>query len=509
MRPWMTSFLALCLCTAPVCAGGSGKILLDTWDVSYLGDGKAGYIHTIAKEIESEGKKAVHTTVELRLTVKRFNDTIQMSMDTGSVETGDGKVVGVFMKQFLGKQQQLQIDGTVSGDQVRLTLNGKTPLKPAPWNNEVHGLYKQQTIFKERGPKPGDKFTYLSFEPSINLVIKAEVAVKGYREVQLKGSKQKRKLLLVETVPEKVEFKRGTDKVEKIQLPASLTWLDDNLEPVKTEVEIPGLGPLVMYRTTKDQALAPGPVAQLADIGISQLVKLKNRILDPYETTAAVYRITIRDDDNVATTFSRDDRQQVKKVQRNTFELHVKASTESRGESGEKVPSAEYLQSSYFINCDDAKVKELARKAVGKENDPWKKTLRIERWVHDHMKVTAYEALATADHVAHTLEGDCTEYSMLAAAMCRAEGVPSRTAFGLIYADVKKEPCFAFHMWTEVWIKGRWIPIDATLGKGYVGATHLKITDHSWHDERTMTPIFPVIRVVGRVSIEVLSAENR
>jgi len=509
MRPWMTSLLALCVCTAPVGAGGSGKILLDTWDVAYLGDGKAGYIHTIAREIENNGKKAVHTTVELRLTVKRFNDTIQMSMDTGSIETFDGKVVGVFMKQFLGKQQQLQVDGTVSGDQVHLMLNGKSPLKPAPWNNEVLGLYKQQSLFRDRDLKAGDKFTYLSFEPTINLVIKAEVAVKGHRVVQLKGAKEKRKLLLVETVPEKVEFKRGPDKVEKIQLPVSLTWLDENFEPVRSEVEVPGLGPLVMYRTTKSKALAPGPTAQLTDIGISQLVKLKNRIPDPYETSAAVYRITIRNDDSVATTFSRDDRQQVRKVQGNTFELHVKASPESGGEPAEKEPSAEYLQSSYFINCDDAKVKELARKAVGKETDPWKKTLRIERWVHDHMKVTAYEALATADHVARTLEGDCTEYSMLATAMCRAEGVPSRTAIGLIYADVKKEPCFAFHMWTEVWIKGRWIPIDATLGKGYVGATHLKITDHSWHDERTMTPIFPVIRVVGRVSIDVLSAENK
>src|ERR1035438_249253 len=83
------------------------------------------------------------------------------------------------------------------------------------------------------------------------------------------------------------------------------------------------------------------------------------------------------------------------------------------------------------------------------------------------MKVTPDEALAPADHVARTLEGDCTEYSMLAAAMCRAVDVPSRTAIGLIYADVKGAPCFAFHMWTEVWIKGRWIPIDATLGKEY------------------------------------------
>jgi transglutaminase-like putative cysteine protease len=264
-----------------------------------------------------------------------------------------------------------------------------------------------------------------------------------------------------------------------------------------------------MYRTTKDKALAPGPIAQLTDIGISQLVRLKNRILDPYDTSTAVYRITIRNDDNVATTFSQDDRQQVKKVQGNTFELHVKASTSAGGEPAEKEPAAEFLQSSYFITSDDPKVKEHAREAVGKETDPWKKALAIERWVHKQMKVTSHEALATADHVARTLEGDCTEYGMLTAAMCRAEGVPSRTAIGLIYADVKGAPCFAFHMWTEVWIKGRWLALDATLGKGHVGATHLKITDHSWHDERTMTPIFPVIRVVGRVEIQVLSAENK
>jgi transglutaminase-like putative cysteine protease len=199
----------------------------------------------------------------------------------------------------------------------------------------------------------------------------------------------------------------------------------------------------------------------------------------------------------------------VKNVRGNTFELHVKASNGSMTGADEKEPGDEFTQSSYFITSADELVKEHAGKAIGKETAPWKKALRIERWVHDHMTVTADEALATADHVARTLKGDCTEFAMLTAAMCRASGVPSRTAIGLIYADVKGQPCFAFHMWTEVWAKGRWIPIDATLGKGYVGATHLKITDHSWHDERTMTPIFPVVRVVGRVNIDILSVENR
>jgi transglutaminase-like putative cysteine protease len=506
----LSSLLCVCICATPAFAGGAGKVLLDLWDAAYLGDGKAGYVHTVAKEIDVEGKKVIQTTIELRLTVKRFKDTVQMSADTGDYQTPDGKVLGVFMRHYLAKKQTMQVDGIVAGDKIHLDLNGDK--KANPWNPAVVGLLKQQTLFKDRNVKEGDKFDYLTFEPSINRLLKVAVIVKGYREVEWPGARQKRKLLLVETIPEKIELKRSPETVENIQLPVNQIWLDERLEPAKSEVDMPGLGPIVCYRTTKAQALAPGPVAQLTDIGIGQLVRLKNRILKPYETTAAVYRITIRKDDDPSSTFSRDNRQQVKKVQGNTFELHVKASKETDGEIAEKEPSAEFLQSSYFITSDDAKVKELARRAVGGETDPWKKALRIERWVHEHMKATYNEALATADHVARTLEGDCTEFSMLAAAMCRAEEIPSRTAIGLIYAEpseVDRAPCFAFHMWTEVWIKGRWIPIDATLGKGYVGATHLKITDHSWSDVRTLTPILPVLRVVGRVSIEILSAETR
>lgn len=65
-----------------------------------------------------------------------------------------------------------------------------------------------------------------------------------------------------------------------------------------------------------------------------------------------------------------------------------------------------------------------------------------------------------------------------------------------------------FHMWAEVLVRGQWFPIDATLGKGFVGATHLKISDHSWHDTQSLTPLLPVVRVVGKLSIEVLSVHH-
>src|SRR5439155_17766493 len=139
------------------------------------------------------------------------------------------------------------------------------------------------------------------------------------------------------------------------------------------------------------------------------------------------------------------------------------------------------------INSADAEVQKLARQAVGTETDPLKKARRIERWVHNNMRSLNFtEAMATADHVARTLEGDCTEYAMLTAAMCRAVNVPSRTALGLVYAPAKDgKPFLAYHMWTEVFADGQWLPIDATLGMGGVGPGHLKIADHSWHEEKT------------------------
>src|SRR5205085_5194550 len=170
-------------------------------------------------------------------------------------------------------------------------------------------------------------------------------------------------------------------------------------------------------------------------------------------------------------------------------------------------------QSNFFITSDDDRVKQHAKIAAAGETDPWRKAQRIEKWVHENMKVQNFsEAMAPASEVARTLTGDCTEYAMLAAAMCRSAGVPSRTAIGLVYVDAPqpRQPFFGFHMWTEVWVNGEWIAIDATLGQGGIGAAHLKIADASWHDTRSMTPLLPIMRVLmAQPQIEVLAPKAR
>jgi predicted transglutaminase-like cysteine proteinase len=494
MRLLCVCCLGCALFSVPTRAGESeGKFVLDTWQIASLPSGRAGHVRTTVHQIERGGKTLYRTVLHLNLTVKRFNDTIQLRMDTGTEETADGKVTRVSMTQYHGTGKSLNIVGTVHGDRLDLVLDGKKPLKSAPWDDDVIGLFRQQSLFRDRKVKPGDSFSYRSFEPTVNLVVTTRVTVKGYEDVSVNGAKQR--LLRVEAVP---------DRIEDIQLPKLTSWLGDDLNVVRSHVEMPPLGDLVLVKSSRAQALSTSDMANLTDLGINSFIKLSRRLNQPYDATSAVYRISFSGQDDPLLLFKRDQRQQVKNVSGKTFELHVVA---RRGLQTAQPPvkeSAEFLESCHYITSADARVKELARRAVGDEKDPWRKALRIERWVHQNMKSRNDQGLATAAEVARTLAGDCTEYAMLMAAMCRAEGVPSRTAIGLIYADVPAGPVMAFHMWTEVLTQGQWIGLDATLGKGFVGASHLKITDHSWNDTQSLTPLLPVVRVLGKLSIEVL-----
>jgi hypothetical protein len=504
----MQRWIGLLVCVWPVGLAGASEpqaaknVVSETWDAAYLQGVKAGWVHTTVRKTTRDGRELLLTSMELNLAVRRFNDRITLRMETGNEETVDGKVSAVSMRQFLGKDQQLDMRGQVEDGRLHVQVDGGRRLdKRIPWNDDVIGLYRQLQIFRDRGAKPGDRFAYRSYQPTVTAVVTAQVAVKDYEDVESPLTKKRERLLRVEAVP---------DKIDGVQLPTLVLWLDGERTPVRSEADMPGLGMLLLVRTSAKEAQAPGAAAATGlDIGFGQLIRTNQRIPQPYQVESAVYRVTVKGDDNPATTFARDDRQEVKNVRGESFELHVRSRRPTAAAGKSEKPGPEYLASCYFIASADARVQDLARRAVGSETDPWQKALRIEKWVHDHMRSQNFtEAFATADHVARTLEGDCTEYTVLAAAMCRAGGVPSRTAVGLLYVNGGRGPAFGFHMWFEVWCAGQWVPLDATLGRGYVGATHLKIADHSWHDIQSLTPLLPVFRVLGKVSIDVVQTDG-
>ena len=255
-------------CSPFLAAGQQAKTVVDFWDVIYLEGGKAGAVHTTVVEADSRGQKILRTTVDMQLIVKRNNQVLELKGQTGTEETPAGLVVGTFMKQSLGSNKQMSIVGVVKGKQLELALDGKlNSLKPAPWDDRVVGLFGQQKLLADKKPRPGDKFSFLSFEPTVNLVVRMEVAAKDFEEVGLLGT-NRAQLLRVETTPQ---------KLDGVELPKLVTWVDADWKPMRQDTELPGLGRITMYRTTKEIALAPASVTTLTDIGIGQLIPAQQK----------------------------------------------------------------------------------------------------------------------------------------------------------------------------------------------------------------------------------------
>jgi transglutaminase-like putative cysteine protease len=482
-------------------AAGASPVVEEIWETATLEGARVGFVRTRVERPASETGR-LRTTSALDLTLRRSGATLRLRMEHGTEETADGKVVGVFMRQWHAGGRVLALTGTLEEGRMHVTIDGGRIDRRLPWGDEVVGLYRLEHFFEKRKPRPGERFRLRRYEPTLNTVLTIQVAVKDRETLTLRGKRTE--LLRVEMVPDKVVVPGHT-----VRVPPAVWWLDSDFVPVRRQFELEGLGAVTLTRSSHEEAKAPVTApARAPDIGLKSLVPLGRAIPRPYATRSALYRVTLRGDPEPATAFARDAHQEVRNVRGQTFELLVHPARPGKGDGGADRPAAEFLGSSHFVDCDDARIKELARRAIGAEKDPWKKALRVERWVKGAMRVDSSAPFVPASRVARTLRGDCRQYALLTTALCRAGGVPARTALGLVYVERGSRPYLGFHMWTEVWVGGEWLGVDSTLGRGGVGACHLKVADHSWHDTPSLTPFLPVARVLGKASVEVLRVEH-
>lgn len=477
-----------------------GTLVREEWQAASIDGMRAGYVQLTVHDVESNNLKFQRASRLLSLTLKRFGDIAKVEAITGTDEMPDGRVLGVFMRQGLGKEVHLTVRGIVKDNQLNVTADGKMQFnKSIPWDPTVLGTLGELNQVGKIKPQPGQKWTYMIYEPIINALVKVDAQALGFEEITVGGKKFN--LLKITAQPQ---------AVSGVTLPASTFWFDAKYEMIRSETIMPGLGKLLLDRTTREVALQPciGP-----DLGWRQAIELKTRLAAAHDGAAVAYRIKFKNDKDPLTVFSRDERQTANVNAKGELEITVQ-SIRKPPEKATSVatPGLEYTTNNNFISSDDELVRKHAAAAIGAETDPWKKAKLIERWVHTNMKVLNFtEAMAPANHVARTLEGDCTEYSMLCAAMCRAAGVPSRTALGLVYVDAQnpRPPVFAMHMWTEVWVNGQWMGLDATLGRGYIGPAHIKVTDHSWSGVTTMTPLMPLMRLMmSEPTVEIVTEQR-
>ena len=137
--------------------------------------------------------------------------------------------------------------------------------------------------------------------------------------------------------------------------------------------------------------------------------------------------------------------------------------------TGEDEEVRRFLKPTRTVQSDDEKIIAAAQAAIGKITDASEAADRIARWINLKMIPDGTVGYATASEVIRDLRGDCTEYSVITAAMCRAVGIPARLVSGYMYVAnwEGRKNIFGGHAWAQVYIKGQWVDLDASLDAPY------------------------------------------
>jgi transglutaminase-like putative cysteine protease len=280
-------------------------------------------------------------------------------------------------------------------------------------------------------------------------------------------------------------------------------WVDDRGDVLKTRM--PAIDQ-ESVRVSKAEALRPIP-RQSFDLLVDSVVKLAPPAPDFAQVKRVVYRATLSSGD-IGEVFSTGFAQRVRPIDQSNAEVTVLAvSPDWPAEVyRDERPTEEFIAPTTFLQSDDPEVQQTAAAVSIDQTDPWQIAVALEKHVHEIIRKKDYsKAMASAAEVARALEGDCTEHAVLLAACLKARKIPARVAFGLVYVPALSG--FAYHMWTEAYIADRWLPLDATQGRGGSGCDHLKLGDSSLSGADTYSDILKVVTVFRQLELSVVTTE--
>lgn len=147
------------------------------------------------------------------------------------------------------------------------------------------------------------------------------------------------------------------------------------------------------------------------------------------------------------------------------------------------VPSAEearYLAPSPLVPFQDPAFDGLMRRmALPPGLSRWELARRVNSFVFEWIAEKDFSVgFASALEVCRLPKGDCTEHGVLAVALLRRLGVPSRAVTGWVGLG----EVLGLHFWVEVRLRDRWVPIDPTFDQAPASALRIKLGDSDLAD---------------------------
>ncbi|KPK79374.1 MAG: hypothetical protein AMJ81_13345 [Phycisphaerae bacterium SM23_33] len=422
----------------------------------FLDGKKVGHVEQAVRTADDK----VTTTQKQVMTVSRMEIPLTIRVEQTCVETTDGKPLSFKSVQDLGVMTQT-VEGSVDKQgKLRLKVDsaGNVTEQTMDWPEGAlleHGFH---LLLVKKGLKEGTKYTVRQFETTLMSPVEVSVDVGSTANVDLLGR-------VVPLTEIKSEMKGPTGAVPMT------VYVDRKCQEQKIVTNLMGMKAEIVA-CSKQFALSPNDVADFLNrFFVTSPVPLE----DPGKAKAITYTLTPTADAKLSIPAT--DSQSVRQAE-GKFIVTVRPAAAPKGArfpyKGDDKTALEALKPTRFLQSDDKKVVELARRAVGDATDAAVAVRRIEAFVHDYIQQKDFSiGYASAAEVAVSRQGDCSEHAVLAAAMCRAVGIPAQVVVGMVYVEQlgEKADVFAPHAWVQARVGPKWVGLDATglhFGPGHI-----------------------------------------
>ncbi len=446
--------------------------------------------HAIQSRVVS-GEK-VSTSQRLSITLSRTGIPVTVKTNETTIETIDGKPLGFRTEQTLGTMA-MKTTGTID-EQAELNLTqssmGTDQNETQQWPSGAVMSEGLRLLELEKGLKEGQEYEAEVFSPSIMQAITAKIRIGPKSNVDLLG----RVVALTEV--------RTTMYIPMAGPMTATEYVDDNLKVQKSITPLMGMN-IEMIACTKEFALSENDVFDVVDkMFIASPVTINNigsaESIKYYLTYSGNGKLRIPSTDN----------QQVDIIDDKRAIVTVKPVPAPEGVrfpyTGSDQTISEALEPTRFVESDNEKIVQLAKKAVGNTKDVAEAAKRIETFVGNYVENRSLSVgYASAAEVAESRQGDCSEFSVLTAAMCRAIGIPAQVVVGVAYVrnfgDMRDQ--FGGHAWVQAYIGGKWIGLDSSFkggGRGGFDAGHIALAVGNGNPE----DFFNLVSTMGQFKIE-------
>lgn len=428
---------------------------------SLLVNGKKVGYSTGSRFVESD--KVITITSEFTK-FHRIGATVKTERYTKHIENPDGEPIAFEHIErtdsqfwFFHDKKSKRIEGVKKEDgdfEATKTSNGKTKHYEIKCPDGLLLSEGVRLLIKETDLKEGEKFSVKDIFEYDPLDISDEDWIIG----QTKDTS-----LLHDTMPLTEIFITANSTCYG-QIPI-VAYVDRDFNIKKTVVTIGGFK-FESISCSREFALGKTDKVNLAGMGV---IHCPVRLHSPEKAKRIRYHLIPTN--NIELEIPSSDNQSVQKSEDGSIFVTVHPAKGPDGISfpytGTDKAAQEALKATTILQCDDEKIIALAHKAVGNTKDAAKAARKIEAFVNNYMRPSGSFAFASAVEVANERKGDCTEFAVLTAAMCRAAGIPAKVVMGYIYRGYShgKWNVFVPHAWTEVYIGDKWIGLDATKNR--------------------------------------------